>query len=372
MAPRLFCLLKHIRPSSRLNKSELANIQQRSTLLKPAATFGISNRRYLGNKFKLFDFIKSVVNTHCQNVEVVADLFAGTGAVAYGFSDNKAVITNDILYSNFICNYAWLSSEKFRSKYILNKIAEYNEVKVNATNYMSRNFSDTYFSKNDCKRIGFIRDDIEQKYKSGEMNFKEKSILVMTLIYAMDRIAKTCGHYDAYRKNVEFDEHLEMKAPDLRSHNNPNNQCYNEDINTLVSKIDCDLLYLDPPYNSRQYCDAYHLLENVAQWKKPKLEGVAKKMDRSSLKSEYCTKNASKAFENLIQNAKSRYILLSYNNMKEKGNDRSNARISDDDILRILRNKGVVQIFEQKYKAFSTGKSDIQDNKERLFLCTCV
>lgn len=58
--------------------------------------------------------------------------------------------------------------------------------------------------------------------------------------------------------------------------------------------------------------------------------------------------------------------------MKEKGNDRSNARISDDDIVRILQKKGDVQIFEHDYKAFSTGKSDIQDNKERLFLCTCV
>lgn len=340
--------------------------------MKSTATFGIGNRRYLGNKFKLLDFIKSVVDAHCPNVRVVADLFAGTGAVAYGFSENKTVITNDILYSNFICNYAWFSSERFRSKYIHKKIAEYNEVNINAANYMSRNFGDTYFSKDDCKKIGFIRDDIERRFKSGEMNFKERSILIMSLIYAMDRIAKTCGHYDAYRKNVQFDEHLEMKMPVLAIHNNPNNRCYNEDINTLISKIECDLLYLDPPYNSRQYCDAYHLLENVAQWKKPKLEGVAKKMDRSSLKSEYCTRKASSAFENLIQNANSRYILLSYNNMQEKGNERSNARISDDDILRILRNKGEVQVFEQKYKAFSTGKSDIQDNKERLFLCTCV
>lgn len=117
--------------------------------MKSTATFGISNRRYLGNKFKLLDFIKSVVDAHCPNVRVVADLFAGTGAVAYGFSENKTVITNDILYSNFICNYAWFSSERFRSKYIHKKIAEYNEVNINAANYMSRNFGDTYFSKDD-------------------------------------------------------------------------------------------------------------------------------------------------------------------------------------------------------------------------------
>ncbi|HDL5880946.1 TPA: DNA adenine methylase, partial [Mannheimia haemolytica] len=128
------------------------------------------------------------------------------------------------------------------------------------------------------------------------------------------------------------------------------------------------LLYLDPPYNSRQYCDAYHLLENVARWEKPKVYGVARKMDRTSLKSDYCMIAATKAFEELIENADAKYILLSYNNMSDKGNDRSNAKISDEDIMKILSKKGKVIVFESDYKSFSTGKSDIQDNKERLFL----
>ena len=62
--------------------------------------------------------------------------------------------------------------------------------------------------------------------------------------------------------------------------------------------------------------------------------------------------------------------MLSYNNMAEKGNDRSNAKISDEDILRILENKGTVKVFSESYKPFTTGKSDISENEERLFLCT--
>ncbi|HDL5761948.1 TPA: DNA adenine methylase, partial [Mannheimia haemolytica] len=139
--------------------------------------------------------------------------------------------------------------------------------------------------------------------------------------------------------------------------------------NELIKSIKGDLLYLDPPYNSRQYCDAYHLLENVARWEKPKVYGVARKMDRTSLKSDYCMIAATKAFEELIENADAKYILLSYNNMSDKGNDRSNAKISDEDIMKILSKKGKVIVFESDYKSFSTGKSDIQDNKERLFLC---
>ena len=73
----------------------------------------------------------------------------------------------------------------------------------------------------------------------------------------MDKIAKTCGHYDAYRKGAEFDKPLELLVPLAEVHNNPNNQCYNEDANELVRRVTADLIYIDPPYNSRQYCDAY-------------------------------------------------------------------------------------------------------------------
>ena len=130
-------------------------------------------------------------------------------------------------------------------------------------------------------------------------------------------------------------------------------------------------IYMHPPYNSRQYCDAYHLLENVAKWEKPDVFGVAKKMNRTSMKSRYCTKTAETAFKELIGAIDAKYILFSYNNMANKGNDRSNAKISDKTILDVLSKKGSVQVFEESYKAFSTGKSDIKNNAERLFLCVC-
>lgn len=196
-------------------------------------------------------------------------------------------------------------------------------------------------------------------------------MLITSLLYAMDKIANTCGHYDAYRKGIEFEKSLELYVPLAEVNNNAKNECYNEDANELVKRITADLVYIDPPYNSRQYCDAYHLLENVARWEKPAVYGVAKKMDRSSMKSKYCTQNAAQAFEELIEHIQSKYILLSYNNMADKGNDRSNAKISDDDIMRILGHKGTVQVFSESYKAFTTGKSDIPENEERLFLCTC-
>ena len=333
-------------------------------------TTSINNRRYLGNKYRLLPFIKQVVDENCLNINVVADLFAGTGAVSSAFQDN-VIITNDILYSNYISNLAWFSPQEYDEDKIINIIESYNAKKVNTDNYMSETFSDTFFSKDDCRKIGYIREDIEKRHSKKSINERERALLITSLLYGMDKIAKTCGHYDAYRKGVEFDLHLELFVPKASHNNNVQNKCYNENINTLAPNIQADLVYLDPPYNSRQYCDAYHVLENVARWQKPEVFGVARKMDRNSLKSAYCTKGATEAFSDLITKINARYILLSYNNMENKGNERSNAKLADKDILRILTNKGTVLVFEENHKAFTTGKSNIKDNTERLFLCIC-
>ena len=330
----------------------------------------INNRRYLGNKYKLLPFIKKVVDSECTDIEIVVDIFSGIGAVASAFQD-KQLVTNDIMYSNYISNFAWFSPRKYSRKKIEKIIDEYNTMVINEENYMTMNFSNTYFSHDDCSKIGFIREDIETKYANKEINERERALLITSLLYAMDKIAKTCGHYDAYRKGVEFDMHLELLLPEASTTNNKKNKCYNMDSNALAKKIVADLVYIDPPYNSRQYCDAYHLLENVARWEKPEVFGVAKKMDRTALKSKYCTRSAAEAFEDLIKQLNCKYIVLSYNNMAKKGNDRSNARISDEDIIRILSAKGKLKVFSEEYKAFTTGKSDIENNQERLFLCIC-
>lgn len=356
--------------SEYIKKNKANRFVDSKEIPKEYKTTKINNRRYLGNKYKLLPFITRVVENECKNINTVADIFAGTGAVASAFIDKK-ITTNDIMYSNYICHVAWFSSEHYSEEKVIKIITQYNNLKITEDNYMSDNFSNTYFSLDDCRKIGFVRQDIEDKFNSGDINARERALLITSLLYAMDKIANTCGHYDAYRQGVEFEKHLELYVPQPEHDVNENNVCYNMDTNELAPEIEADLIYIDPPYNSRQYCDAYHLLENVARWEKPEVFGVARKMDRTALKSDYCTQKATVAFENLINSIHAKYILLSYNNMANKGNDRSNAKISDDDIMKILSKKGKVKVFSEDYKAFSTGKSDIQANQERLFLCIC-
>jgi Adenine-specific DNA methylase len=116
----------------------------------------INNRRYLGNKYKLLPFIKKIVCAECKDVKIVADIFSGTGAVSSIFLD-KTLITNDIMYSNYICNYAWFGAESYSTDKIIKHVVDYNYLEIDEENYMTKNFSDTFFSHKVCSKIGFKR-----------------------------------------------------------------------------------------------------------------------------------------------------------------------------------------------------------------------
>lgn len=328
--------------------------------------FQLQNRRYLGNKYKLLGFIEDIISEKCRNIKSFCDIFAGTGVVGERFNNGEIkIISNDLLNANYVCLKAFLGSKEDIEKNIIEKINHLNNLEEKEENYFLEHFGGTFFTIENAKKIGTIREEIEKIAKNEE----EKNILLCSLIYAVDKVANTVGHYDAFRKRLDSVQPLNLLIPDIDYSHNLHNEIFNEDSNSLIRRISCDVLYIDPPYNSRQYCDAYHLLENLSEWKKPKVEGVGKKMDRSHIKSAYCLKNATQAFEDLIRNANCKHILLSYNNTADSKDDRSNARMKDDDIIRILKNKGEIEIFEKDYKAFTAGKNYGEGNAERIFYC---
>lgn len=331
-----------------------------------AGRFQLQNRRYLGNKYKLLGFIEDIVSEKCNGFSVFCDIFAGTGVVAERFNErNIKVIANDFLASNFVPLKAFLGTSKIHFEEIENKINLLNKLEAKEGNYFSENFGNTYFTIENAKKIGAIREKINEI--SNDEN--EKALLITSLLYAVDKVANTVGHYDAFRKKIDTVQSLRLLMPNFEAASNANNEIYREDANKLIRKISCDVLYIDPPYNSRQYSDAYHLLENLTTWKKPPVYGIAKKMNRLHIKSEYCLQAADKAFADLITNASCKHILLSYNNTGESKDGRSNARIKDEQIINILKSRGDVEIFERDYKAFTTGKSDTKGHAERVFYC---
>ena len=328
-------------------------------------SFNIQNRRYLGNKFKLLNSIKDLVKKKCGDYSSFIDLFSGTGVVANSFNSDKVkIITNDLLYSNYVIAKSFFETTKSPVG-ILKKIESLNSINTDKANYFSKNFGNKYFTRDNAIKIGATREKIEKI----STNANEKFILITSLIYAADRIANTVGHYDAYRENLDTRGKLELQVPNIDCSKNKDNKVYCMDSNILANEIKGDVVYIDPPYNSRQYSDTYHLLDNLALWKKPEVFGKAKKMDRSHIKSKYCSKDAVLEFQDLITKLNTKHIIVSYNNTENTKHGRSNAKISFNQIKNILMKKGKTEINQIDFKAFTTGKSKTDNHKEILFYC---
>lgn len=331
--------------------------------------YNIENRRYLGAKTKLLPFIEDVIKKENIQGETFLDLFGGTGVVANHFTKDYSVTVNDLLKSNTILYSGWFEGSNIDSVKVDKILLDYNNIDISKIreNYFSKNFSDTYFTKENCKLIGYIRNDIEKKYKNKHITLIEKNYLITSLIYSLDSIANTVGHYDAYRKKELIQKKLVLQH--LNVNTTKDISIYNLNANILVKQIKADITYIDPPYNSRQYSDAYHLLENIATWEKPEVFGVAKKMDRTHIKSDYCTVRATESFRDLIENIESKYIIVSFNNMEQKGAGRSQSKITNNDMYEILSEKGHTTIHRKQYKYYSTGKSSVKNHEELLFVC---
>ena len=336
-------------------------------------TFKMNNRRYLGSKYKLLPFLDEIIEHNIQDGHVFYDAFAGTGVVANYFSEKYKVIVNDTLICNYYAYECFLGNQSIDMEKIQTILLRYNNEDIiyempNKKKYYTYNFENTFLSSQNLRKLDYIRDDIDLLFNEKIINNREKAILITSLLYGIDKIANTVGHYDAYRQNGNLNKNLQMLLPEIKNHNYVN-EIYNMDANALSKKVVADIAYIDPPYNSRQYCDMYHFLENVALNTKPKVFGKAKKMNREYLKSRYSTKYAKEAFEDLIDKLNVKYILLSYNNIKNTATARSNSKLSDEDIKEVLKRKGKVQVFEKDVNPYTTGNTNTQDYKERVFLC---
>ncbi len=174
------------------------------------------------------------------------------------------------------------------------------------------------------------------------------------------------GHYDAFFSKTTVDKKFIFRLiePLIRT---DRTTIYREDANLLVKKIKADIVYIDPPYNSRQYSRFYHVLETLTVWDKPKLTGVALKRPEENM-SAYCRITAPAAFEDLIKNIDAKYIVVSYNNTYNSKSSSSRNKIELEDIKKILTKKGKTKIFKKSHQFFNAGKTNFNDHQEWLFI----
>ena len=334
--------------------------------LKERSYFNIYNRRYIGNKYKLLPWIFSIINNECSGTSFT-DIFAGTGVVSVGASSYfNEIIVNDFLHSNFVIYKAFLGSGSWDPVKIKNIIHIYNSINADNIdeNYFSVHFGGKYFSSTSARLIGYVREDIE--HRRGDLTEKEYNILLSSLLYSADKIANTVGHYDAYFKKYPT-KNIFYLYPIKPIETKNKVVIFREDANDLTRNVETDIVYIDPPYNSRQYSRFYHILETLVKWDKQQLYGVALKPQPENM-SDYCRVNARNALQDLVENVKAKYIVLSYNNTYNSKSNSSRNKITLNDIEYILRRKGNTKVFQKNYRHFDAGNTHFQNHKEYLFV----
>ncbi len=345
-------------------------MQNQTTLFKLAQqqnTFKIESRRYIGSKAKLSDWIMYLINKEIKdNLHVFADIFAGTGSVTKAsLKYFDKIIVNDFLYSNNVIYKAFFENTEWDRLKLNEIIDKFNSFETDflPDNYFSINFGGKFYHHNTAKKIGHIRNEIENIKQ--ELTEKEYNILLSSLIYTIDKIANTVGHFDAYRKRNIPEPSFKLKLIEPFKTNKVN--IFREDANQLAKKIKADIVYIDPPYNSRQYSRFYHLYETLVKWDKPKLYGVALKPQPENV-SEYCKTNAKYVFKDLIENLNTKYLVVSYNNTYNSKSNSSKNKITLEQIENILKKKGKTKIFENSYRFFNAGNTQFNNHKELLFI----
>lgn len=237
--------------------------------------------RYQGSKYKLLNWLYSIFNE--LKFDSVLDPFGGTGAVSHLFKKMKKQVTyNDILVSNWYIGKALVENKSVR--FDLSRVPPLFAIKkgIKYESIIQDNFKDIYYIEEENKQLDIVVQnilDIENEY--------EKSLCLFALFQAciqkrpfnlfhrknlnlrLNKVKRTFGNLKTWNTPfpVLFEKAL-IEGNNAIFDNCKNNRAINHSILNIPLNGSYDLVYLDPPYVSKEgigvdYRDFYHFLEGI-------------------------------------------------------------------------------------------------------------
>ena len=316
---------------------------------------------YIGSKHRLSSFIQDTIHSVCgQDLSdlVFCDLFAGTGAVGRVFkSQVKAVIANDLEFYSYVLNRNYIGNHKS---------FEYNDLIENLNSlplqegFIAAQYGEggvgnrLYFSEHNAYKIDSIRTEVEKWYRNKAISTDVYYFLLASLLESADKIANTASVYGSYLKTIKPRAAKSMViTPATFEITKTAHQVFQEDGNELITKISGDILYIDPPYNVRQYGANYHILNTIAKY------NIFAPRGKTGLpiynKSAYCSKKTVvSSFEQLIKNAQFKYIFVSYSN---------EGLMSPSVIKKVMEQYGRYDVKTTSYKRFRADRTASRHHK---------
>jgi len=344
--------------------------------------------RMIGSKYNLIWDIYKILNNEGITGHSFCDLFSGSGVVGRFFKKMYSIISNDSLYYSYVLQRGLITINNYPSFSNLKDIATSIEIRKRIEQVLQylNNLSGVkgfiyqhytpaskdidgierkYFSIENGMKIDGVRQQIEKWFQENKITEDEYFYLLTSLLFAVQKVSNISGHYDAFNKfwDQRTYKPLTLKYIDVIT-SKFTHKAYNEDVFNLIDKISCDIAYLDPPYNTRQYITNYHILETIAKYDNPKIKGITGiRADSDKKKSPFAKKRTvENAFAKLLNDIKAKYIILSYNN---------EGLLSKDQLIQLFKNSGIsdLKFYEISYRKFKSN-SKVGKNKviEYLFI----
>lgn len=371
------CKEKNVKGYSGKTKGDLINLITEKVDVTVTVN---SNKsiRYIGCKQKLLFKINEEVEKCSSEITnkpcVLFDAFSGTGTVSSYFSENNYnIIACDILSAASILTKCKVGISKnditFAKLIPKNTMNPINYILTMLNNlpgeegYITKTYTPVgnrmYFTVENGKKIDAIRSKIDSWLKENKVTQDEHDFILGCLLIAISLVSNTAGTYGAYNKT--WDKRAE-KPLTLLNHFNLGEKKHTVlqgNVSTYVESYECDILYIDPPYNGRQYGSYYHLLETIVRNDKPTVKGVTGVRDCSDVKSDFCNpKMVESALDKLVKSSKTKFVIMSYNN---------EGLVTKDKILEIMKKYGEVKCEEIPYERYNRIKDNSSNVVEYLF-----
>ena len=317
--------------------------------------------KYSGSKLKLLPYILSAIKSLPARPPVrrVFDGFSGTTRVSQALAKSGyQVISNDAAVWSKIFGECYLKGKataELREKIdYLNNLkgrsgwfTKHYGGKANGGSAVHSDGKKKIWQIHNTKKLDAIRPEIDKISDSPI----ERSILLTSLILALDRVDSALGHYVSYLREWSPRSFNKMKLsmPLIERGKGPH-FVMSGDIFKALPKVKADLSYFDPPYGSNnekmppsrvRYSSYYHIWKTVILNDEPELAGKAnRRADCNDLKAgsvfEAFQRDkdgrfiALKAIERLIEECRSPYMLLSYS---------SGGRAAKEEICEVIESR---------------------------------
>jgi len=316
--------------------------------------------RYIGNKTRLLPFILRTLEKENIAVGSVHDAFAGTASVSRALkSEGWRVCSSDLLMSSYVFQRAYVVADSAHPS--IDALARELAESAPRLGFISRHFSPAggaesagrmYFTPENAARIDAARETLELWRDEGKIGEDDYYLLLAAIIEGADRVANTAGVYASYMKRWQpnarraFEIVAERPTPgDMPA------EAYLMDAAEAARAVgEVDLLYIDPPYNSRQYVAYYHIPEILARgWSResPEIRGKVGLLAGEEGRSQWSHgRRVQKLFAGLLAGSRAKWALVSFNSeghLKPEALESLLGRASAD---------GRVSHFTQRYRRY--------------------